>query len=286
MIKQIRLNRDHIYIGEVNNDIPHGFGVYINTDINEPVYIGGIKNNTFDGLGKEILNDGNRLLIGLFEDEIHRGFTRRIDFNKYTYLYGELDNDYFDGEVFSYTKGYLPKYYYYEEDQRIDQKLFAPYPKELLKNIPYVLYDKEITFDEIIYDNGSYIGGLLRGKRHYFGRYTWKDNNEIYIGEWKDDLLHGFGEYFFNNGDIYIGEWNEDKRTGFGKYLFKSGAIYLGTFQDGIIEGYGSYLWSNGDFYFGNWKDGKRDGYGVYIYADNDLKAGKFKENEFVGETE
>jgi hypothetical protein len=36
-------------------------------------------------------------------------------------------------------------------------------------------------------------------------------NGSMYQGEWKDDLAHGFGEYFSMAGANYRGLWHRDK---------------------------------------------------------------------------
>ena len=50
--------------------------------------------------------------------------------------------------------------------------------------------------------------------------YTWS-NGDKYVGNWKDNKLHGQGTYTSVKGNKYVGEFNNDKRTGYGTYIFK-----------------------------------------------------------------
>lgn len=54
-------------------------------------------------------------------------------------------------------------------------------------------------------------------------------NNETYLGSWKNNLKHGKGIYLFGNGDLYIGEWEMDTMCGLGRYY--------NSFDGAIIEG-------------------------------------------------
>ncbi|KAJ3036088.1 hypothetical protein HDV00_003064 [Rhizophlyctis rosea] len=44
-------------------------------------------------------------------------------------------------------------------------------------------------------------------------------NGDWYLGEWRDDMKHGNGTYYYHKtGSIYEGEWSHDVRSGFGTY--------------------------------------------------------------------
>ena len=40
--------------------------------------------------------------------------------------------------------------------------------------------------------------------------------NEVYEGDLKDFMRHGYGKFTYKNRDVYIGQWMDDKRNGFG----------------------------------------------------------------------
>ena len=64
-----------------------------------------------------------------------------------------------------------------------------------------------------------------------FGTYTSDDGNK-YVGEWKDDKMHGHGTYTFNDGDKYVGEFKENNFDGHGTYTFDDGDKYVGEWKD------------------------------------------------------
>jgi hypothetical protein len=49
---------------------------------------------------------------------------------------------------------------------------------------------------------------------------------ELFLGQFKDNGIHGKGEMTFDNGDKYTGDWVEGKRTGQGVYIFGDGDRY------------------------------------------------------------
>ena len=55
-----------------------------------------------------------------------------------------------------------------------------------------------------------------------FGTLTGPSGDK-YVGEFKDDQLHGQGTYTFANGDKYVGEWKDDKKHGQGTYTSADG---------------------------------------------------------------
>jgi hypothetical protein len=44
----------------------------------------------------------------------------------------------------------------------------------------------------------------------------------------KDELRHGKGICFYQNKDIYLGDWENDLLSGFGIYIFANGENYVG----------------------------------------------------------
>ena len=39
---------------------------------------------------------------------------------------------------------------------------------------------------------------ILAAEQSYFA------NGDMYVGDWKDDTIHGFGRYYYNNGHRYV----------------------------------------------------------------------------------
>ena len=53
-----------------------------------------------------------------------------------------------------------------------------------------------------------------------------KVGEEKYQGEWKKDLMDGFGVYTYASGAIYKGQWTAGKQHGNGTYEFPDGSVY------------------------------------------------------------
>jgi hypothetical protein len=45
----------------------------------------------------------------------------------------------------------------------------------------------------------------------------------IYIGEWRNGNMHGWGAYIFSNGDKYEGEWQMGQKHG--KVFYYAGGL-------------------------------------------------------------
>ena len=67
----------------------------------------------------------------------------------------------------------------------------------------------------------------------------------------KGEVKEGQGIYFYTNNDVYLGEWREDKFEGKGSYLFANGERYQGQLKGGVKHGQGEYLYINGNVYRG-----------------------------------
>jgi len=81
-------------------------------------------------------------------------------------------------------------------------------------------------------------------------------DDRYYIGEWKNNLMNGYGEFLWNDGKKYIGIYKNDKK-----------------------EGFGTFYWPDvKKFYVGFWKNGKQDGVGLIINKTNIRKIGIWKE--------
>ncbi|MDC0201864.1 hypothetical protein OAJ56_01405 [Flavobacteriales bacterium] len=83
----------------------------------------------------------------------------------------------------------------------------------------------------------------------------------VYVGEYKDNLLHGKGTYTLANGSKYEGEWENDKR-----------------------HGKGTYTLANGDKYEGEWKDDLPHGQGKITNFAGETRLGLFENGECIGE--
>lgn len=53
-------------------------------------------------------------------------------------------------------------------------------------------------------------------------------NQNLIVGEMKNNMKHGRGVYKFANGNRYEGEWLNNAKHGTGKYFYSSGDLYIG----------------------------------------------------------
>ena len=69
------------------------------------------------------------------------------------------------------------------------------------------------------------------------GADTGKESDK-YVGEWKEDKMHGQGRYTYSvSGDVYAGGWHDGLFHGYGKYTSADGAVYEGEYEAGERKG-------------------------------------------------
>ena len=78
------------------------------------------------------------------------------------------------------------------------------------------------------------------------------------VGNFKNELLDGFGKVYMNEWLTYEGEWVNGRAQGQGIGIDAFGNKYLGRFKDDMKHGYGVENYANGDIYKGDFlKDEK-----------------------------
>ena len=58
-----------------------------------------------------------------------------------------------------------------------------------------------------------------------------------YIGDHKDGLSHGNGEYHWSDGRVYEGQYENDKKNGHGTITYPDGTKKTGKWKDGVFLG-------------------------------------------------
>jgi len=138
---------------------------------------------------------------------------------------------------------------------------------------------------------GKYSGKMNDGKRNGFGTHTLL-NGSKYVGDWKDDKMHGEGIYTVNNYQ-YKGQFNDGNFNGNGSLITLNlwgdtlnkfeGEFEDGKFINGTVIEEDRSLYT-GYRYVGEYKLGKRDGYGSYYAYENDyMYMGEWKDNKKHG---
>lgn len=172
------------------------------------------------------------------------------------------------------------------------------------------------TWAKLRYANGLYEGSVdlddevpLRTGRGVMLMAT----GEKYDGEFDDDTRHGVGLCFWQNGDLYVGQWRVDMMSGRGCYYYGTGVRYAGEFDDGRRHGAGRQVWPDGSTYNGNferglrsghgvlqlkrqrgkmspgsydgqWREGEMEGFGTYVGKEDCSYEGQFQSNRFHGQ--
>jgi hypothetical protein len=155
-------------------------------------------------------------------------------------------------------------------------------------------------------DRSIYIGHLNTSlQKHYFGILFGEDGSK-YVGNFKNDNVHGYGRLIYPEGDyyegeflngkfdkhgvygrlsgiIYKGEWRNGERNGRGTEYRDDGSCYIGDFLNNNKMGNGTYKWAEGDIYEGSVVMNNMEGIGKMTYSDNKIYHGEWKDNKMTG---
>lgn len=125
----------------------------------------------------------------------------------------------------------------------------------------------------IDFNNNVYIGEFKNNKFNGYGIMEYHNSNIIYYkGEWNNGFKHGYGVEEYKDGCKYIGIFEFNSKHGYGKLIFSNGYYYIGDFFNDKITGKGSlYGPKNSLIYNGYWFNNLFHGYGKY-YIKNNLK--------------
>jgi hypothetical protein len=107
-----------------------------------------------------------------------------------------------------------------------------------------------------------------------------------YEGEWKSGA-RVFGTYFFyfdNEEERYVGEWKNDEMTGIGTYFYSSGKRFEGEWKKSLRDGRGIKFFPNGERCEGEWKNDMREGRFIKYNAEGIQYEGVFEEGELIEE--
>ncbi len=87
--------------------------------------------------------------------------------------------------------------------------------------------------------------------------HKWVDGR-VYMGEWKDNKMDGFGVQKWKGDNVYVGYYSKDKKEGYGKYYWADGREFLGWWSNNQQLGLGKYVTPDGTTSFGLWEKAKR----------------------------
>ena len=142
----------------------------------------------------------------------------------------------------------------------------------------------------------------------------------LYVGQWENDMPHGYGRMELPEGDYYEGQFlgtfegqvdtlrEDGSRDGRGKWTFANGNTYEGEIRNGLKHGRGVMKETGGDFSDGifeddnfisglvrmSYSDGSRyegmveneryDGHGKLTLASGETLEGNFKDGDLFGD--
>jgi hypothetical protein len=145
-------------------------------------------------------------------------------------------------------------------------------------------FEKNKTQGQTTLENSSLaFNGQFKGNKAN-GIGMVKIANGLYIGEWAENLYHGYGRFIKPNLTIYEGFFYKGIRKGLGIEIFPKGDVYIGEFRDDAKHGLGLYFFGKGGFYYGFFIKGKREGFGILIDRHGlEVYRGNWKESRKWG---
>lgn len=222
------------YKGYFKDDKSNGFGIYYNKK-NLSICYGEWRNDLQNGINIEICYIDKSIYFGNFSNGKKNGL------GTYCWSNGSV----YKGE---WLNGYLNGYglYVYEDYQSINKT-----------NVYNIIFQNELKYFKVE-DFVEFINKYNKYNLH---------NNKMYKGQWKNNLMHGYGKLFWDT-HFYIGEYFEDKKHGFGIYYWYNPLkIYIGQWKNGKQDGIGKLI-TDKDSKFSLWQEGKK----VKWLKNNDIE--------------
>jgi hypothetical protein len=136
----------------------------------------------------------------------------------------------------------------------------------------------------------TYQGEFMRNKKHGQGEIIYMSGAR-YKGQFQNDVKHGEGTMFWRNpNEIYRGQWRDNKLEGFGVYIYQNNFSmnkllknhYRGFFKDGQRDGIGVHFYSDGSVYLGEWKQNHKHGQALFIDGFGEKFQMQFKFNQRI----
>ena len=118
-------------------------------------------------------------------------------------------------------------------------------------------------------------------------------DNSLYIGNWKDGKMSGYGQILYSNDDFYSGSFLDGMKNGRGRLISKSPENhsahieYIGEFKDDLKHGKGKIIYEASHYYKGDWEEDHPHGIGEEYWRDKESgKSFKYSGSFFKGAKE
>ncbi|OMJ73566.1 hypothetical protein SteCoe_27731 [Stentor coeruleus] len=266
-----------VYKGQWFENHHHGQGVYIWK--NGDIYEGYWKFDDKSGKGKFIKKDLGVILEGYWKDDKMYGKGQKIDKN------GRYEGDFIDSQEHGRGKFYYNTGEKYKGSWDKGQKSglgFFQYSNHHIEYYGYWTNDMRNGQGVQYYEDAKYVGNFKNNLRHGNGDYIWK-NEWVYKGQWDEGKCSGMGKIYKPGGILFFdGFFNNFMRTGKG-IQYNNNGKYEGNFKNNKANGFGVYTWKSGVKFEGNWIEGKRNGPGI-VYCNDDVvvKIDQWNDDEVV----
>ena len=227
------------YDGEWNSDVFNGYGKMVYTD--GSVYNGYWKSSKRDGEGLFLWPNGTIFFGRMRKDVISQGIMSRTPWRHV--LFAPFKNSVVNGNGYKVSN---------------ITGLMSCLSFNFNNEIERPCHKKEIV--EIYHDNLDFYEGEALEQR-------------------REQLKHGFGEFHGIDGSYIIGNWKMDVLNGFGLQRIPWEPTLIGNFKDGVLEGVGvsiSTTYTHGTMTIGRWFKGFMEGPGLFSYPNGDLVLGYF----------
>ena len=271
------------YSGNMENNMPHGYGVYETNNIKyvgyfnngvfdlfgsltdkviKYTYTGQFKNGMKNGYGKLEFSDG-KYFEGIFENNMCNDFGLMIypDGEKYI---GEFKNNKADGSVtVYYANGNIFTGCFKDDKENgfgvIMEKGNNSYGIKVEYSNGYTLIHGQIKLTSEL--NTHMVYRIVNDKDYTFygmidkysnlikGIYHYNDDSNFltFVGNITDEFKNGV--LFFKNSDIFKGFFENNELTGKGEYIILGKGTYIGEFIDGKKNGDFIFIDYNGNKY-------------------------------------
>ena len=247
---------------------------------------GEFKEDVIEKKGILMDEDGNKVYDGEFWDGKYHGTGNKYYINGDVYhgkfsnglRHGDGQMDFADGSIIKgcWKNGKLERKYS-EIGILKDEKNKILYRGDIKDNKANGTGKQFLDNDEVY--EGEFFDNLKHGK----GKLMDKHNNLIYEGFFVKGIRSGFGNKFHDNGMIRVaGLFQKGKLNGRGKQFDNTGKLlYKGWWKNDQKDGRGTYYYMNGERYKGLWRNDKRNGIGAYYYKTGNFYEGFWVDDKF-----
>ena len=125
---------------------------------------------------------------------------------------------------------------------------------------------------------------VITKKRHGYGIKIDLRTNYVYKGMWNNDKYGDYGAFLMPNGSFYVGEIKDGIPFGKGEFYIMNEILYSGDIVNGIPDGNAEFIdFKTRSFYKGTVKKGKKEGEGKVKFDDGSEYKGDFDGDKING---